>query len=361
MNCFLATALSGFLAAPLVAQAEEPSPTPASAPDTVESADIEQNPVDEPREHPLAAEARELRELMDGFLSDKDNKFKTYESKKARLRLHSDRRSSREPKAALKATEEVLQAMLWGLGPYDASEEKSWRRDDHPIELYLIDEEELYFAIIDAIADHSPRYAGFLQSCKEGTGFTLYPARLSVYFHNVKIQAEARIDHSIAHNAAHLELHRRYGFTPLPLAEAVACAAEELALGEIWANWYRDGFVYATSHGGWRGNDTKKAVEKHDLDEFWHYPGKPYHDELAHLGYGWAIYAFESRPEAMHRLFRAIQERYDAHPEQGGLYKISPEDLSDMAREAFGPELQEELKAYWKKVPKAPKITKLRG
>jgi len=349
MTAFLATALSALLTAPLFAQ--QPEPEPESAP----AQQLEQ------REHPLAAEARELRELMDGILSNKDNKLKTYESKKARLRLHSDRKSSREPKAALRATEEVLQALLWGLGPYEASEEKTWRRDDHPIELYLIDDEELYFAIIDAITVQAPRYAGFLQSCKEGTGFTLYPARLSVYYHNVKIQAEARIDHSIAHNAAHLELHRRYGFTPLPLAEAVACAAEELALGEIWANWYRDGFVYASSHAGWRGKDTQRAIEKHDLDEFWHYPANPYDDELAHLGYGWAIYGLESRPEAMHRLFRAIQERYDAHPEQGGLYKISPEDLSDMVRDAFGPEVQDDFRAYWKKVPKAPKVSKLRG
>ena len=315
----------------------------------------------EPQEHPMAREAREQRALMEVLLADKKTKLKSYVSKKARLRVHSDFKSSRGPKEALKATEEVLQAMLWGLGAHDASEEKTWLRDDHPMELYLIDDEELYFRIIDLLSEHSAIYRPYLQSCKQGTGFTLYPAQLSVYFHNVKVQAEARLDHSIAHNAAHLELHRRYGITPLPIAEAIACAAEELALGEIWANWYRDGFVYAVSHDGWRGSDTQLALKKHGLDDYWAYPAKPYDDAMAHLGFAWAIYALEAEPQALHRLLRAIQTEYDAHPEQGGLYRISPEHLAELVDEAFGPELQARVRDYWKKVPKAPKISKLRS
>ena len=316
----------------------------------------------EVREHPLAAEAREVRAVMETLLADKKAKLKTSESKKARLRLHTDFKSSRNPKAAMKATEEVLQAMLWGFGPFEASKDKLWQRDDHPIELYMIQDEDLYLRIIDELVQIAPRYQGFLESCRNGTGFTLYPARLAVYYHNVKIQAEARMDHSIAHNAAHLELHRRYGFTPLQLAEGVACAAEEIALGGIWANWYRDEFVLAVSHDGWRGVATKNVVLKHDLHELWNYPGNPYDDDRAHLAYGFAVFAMDAKPAALHKMYSDIQALYDAHPEQGGLYKIAPGTLAEIADHAFGRELQQEFRAYWaEKTPKTPKISKPRG
>lgn len=350
---FLTLVLSCLAAAPAFGQEGEAPEDSAAAPIAAP---------DEPREHPLAAEAREVREVMEFILADKKAKLKTSESKKARLRLHTDYRSSRDPKAAMKATEEVLQAMLWGFGPYDSSDEKTWRRDDHPMELYMIKEEDLYLRIIDELVAIAPRYKGFLESCREGTGFTLYPARMAVYYHNVKIQAESRVEHSIAHNAAHLELHRRYGFTPLQLAEGIACAAEEIALGGIWANWYRDEFVLAVSHDGWRGAATANAIKKHDLGELWSYPANPYNDELAHVAYGFAVFALDAKPAELHKMYREIQARYDAHPEQGGLYRIDADQLGKIAEQAFGPSLQEDLRAYWgKKIPKAPKINKLRG
>ncbi len=316
----------------------------------------------EVREHPLAAEAREVRAVMEAVLADKKAKLKTSESKKARLRLHTDFKSSREPKAAMKATEEVLQAMLWGFGPFEAGKQQIWQRDDHPIELYMIQDEDLYLRIIDELVVTAPRYQGFLESCRNGTGFTLYPARLAVYYHNVKIQAEARMDHSIAHHAAHLELHRRYGFSPLQLAEGIACAAEEIALGGIWANWYRDEFVLAVSHAGWRGVATKNVVLKLDLQELWNYLGNPYDDDRAHLAYGFAVFAMDAKPAALHKMYTSIQALYDAHPEQGGLYKIAPTALAEIAEQAFGPDLQQEFRAYWaEKTPKTPKISKLRG
>jgi hypothetical protein len=355
MRCPIALALilTTLTTASALAQEAETTPTPWPEPSAA------QEPV---REHPLAAEAREVRAVMETLLADKQAKLKTSESKKARLRLHTDFKSSREPKAAMKATEEVLQAMLWGFGPYDASEEKVWQRDDHSLELYMIQDEDLYLRIIDELVVVAPRYTGFLESCRKGTGFTLYPARLAVYYHDVKVQAEARMDHSIAHNAAHLELHRRYGFTPLQLAEGIACAAEEIALGGIWANWYRDEFVLAVSHDGWRGAATKNVVLKLDLQELWNYPANPYHDDHAHLAYGFAVFTLDAKPAELHKMYRAIQALYDAHPEQGGLYKIEPATLAELADEAFGPTLQEEFRAYWaEKTPKIPKISKLRG
>ena len=349
----LALILSAVAAAPAVGQENTDPPIPVIEPVAEQT---------EAREHPLAAEAREVRAVMETVLADKKAKLKTSESKKARLRLHTDFKSSRNPKAAMKATEEVLQAMLWGFGPYEAGDEKVWQRDDHPIELYMIQDEDLYLRIIDELVVIAPRYKGFLESCRNGTGFTLYPARLAVYYHNVKIQAEARIDHSIAHNAAHLELHRRYGFTPLPLAEGIACAAEEIALGGIWANWYRDEFVLAVSHDGWRGAATKNVVLKLDLQELWNYPGNPYNDDRAHLAYGFAVFAMDAKPAELHKFYRQIQALYDAHPEQGGLYKVEPATLAELAEQAFGPDLQAEFRAYWaEKTPKTPKISKLRG
>ena len=51
---------------------------------------------------------------------------------------------------------------------------------------------------------------------------------------------------------------------------------------------------------------------------------------------------------------------YDKHPEQGGLFQLKPKELEALALKAFGSTLQEDLRAYWRKVPKRPKTSKAR-
>jgi hypothetical protein len=329
---------------------------PAAVVPGTEAAETPQEPAD----HPLRAESIAVRKRLAEFLANKDLKLKVYTSKNGRLRVYTDNRGTSEIKKVLKASEQILATFDWAFGPYVAPEKGLWRRDDFPMEVLVVKKEEIYFGLIDALSETSPRLAPYLQSTKKVTGFNLYPAKITVTYNDVKVQAEARVDHSVAHSLAHLEMHRRFSFTPLWLAEGVACAMEELTFGEIWTNWYRDSFVFATSHGGWRGNATQRVVKKIDLEQLWSYPANPYQDDLAHLSYGWAIYMLEAQPQKFQQLCKEIQKRYDEFPELGGQFKLKPETAAQISLEVFGDTLQQDLRAYWKKTPKRPKVNKAR-
>jgi hypothetical protein len=312
-------------------------------------------------EHPQVKEARLVREALAAFLKNKKNRVKTYKGKLNRFRLHSDYKSSRDPKKVIKACEGLLKTFDWALGDYLAPDVTRWVRDDHPFEVVIIQKEDAYFNLIDNLLEFTPeRLHPYLRSRKNGTGFTLYPAKLTVYFNNVKTQEEARLDQSTAHNISHLEMHRRYSYLPLWLTEGVACAMEELTFGEIWANWNRDGFVYSVSHAAWRGPATQSVVAKMNLDQLWAYSADPYQDDLAHLSYGFAIFALESQPVFFHKLALAIQSRYDKHPEQGGQFKISASEVASIVKEVYGENLQRDFRAYWETIPKAPNVKKKR-
>lgn len=314
------------------------------------------------QEHPQAKEARLVREALDRFLKNKKNKVKTYKGKTDRFRLHSDYKSSRDPKRAVKACDEVLKTFSWALGDYVEPKITRWVREDHPFEVVLIQKEETYHNLIDEILTVAPDYLHpFLESKKSGTGFTLYPAKLTVNYNDVKVQVEARMDRSSAHSMAHLEMHRRYSYLPLWLTEGVACAMEEMTWGEIYANWFRDGFVYKKSHSGWRGVATQNPVAKYRLNDLWSYSANPYQDDLAHLSYGFAVFALESQPKFFHHFALAMQKRYDEHPELGGTYKLPAETAGQIAAEVFDGDLQQAFRDYWATVPKPPKVKKSRN
>ena len=110
----------------------------------------------------------------------------------------------------------------------------------------------------------------------------------------------------------------------------------------------------------WARAATQLAVDKLSLAELWKYKGNPYDDDRAHLAFGFAVYALEEKPAEFDRMMRSIQAEYDKHPEQGGLFQLKPEELEALAIKAFGATLQEDLRAYWRKVPKRPKTSKAR-
>lgn len=336
-------------------QAAAPPPPPAGL-DPQPEAVVVMN-----QEHPEIVEARAVRQALDNFIKNKDNKIKSYSGKMDRFRLHSDFKSSREPKKALKACEELLATFDWAMGSYRQPDETRWIRDDHPFDIVMIQKEEAFHGLIDEIIAVAPqRLHAFLEANKRGTGFTLYPAKLTINYNDVKIQAEARLDHAMAHNVAHLEMHRRYSYQPLWLTEGIACALEELTFGEIWVNWYRDGFVMTASHAGWRGAPTQNVVKKMPLTELWSYSANPFQNELAHLSYGFAIFALESQPKFLHELALGIQAEYDQYPEQGAQFMLPPAKAAAIARQVFDGDLQLAVREYWKKVPREPNVKKLR-
>ncbi len=345
--CCLLALPAAPVSGPSLRAVQEPETAPDQAPGAA--------PAASPKEHPQEREARAIAAALEEFLGDKKQRMKTRKSKSGRVRIHADSRSSGAASKGLKAVDKVLGEFDVLLGAHRQPADGAWLREDRPLELVLFARSKGYVALIDAFAAAEPRLKPYLDSVKSGTGFTLYPARIAVYFHDPKVQQEARPDHSVAHNAAHLEMYRRFGFTPLWLAEGVATAVEEQALGAVYANWYRDGFVYATSHGEWRGPASARALQDYDLKRLVRYSARPYDDVGAHAAYAFAVWALESEAASFVKFCRSVQARYDAHPEQGGQYQIPAQDQQALAEQAFGADLETRLHSFWLKPPKAPR------
>ena len=152
----------------------------------------------------------------------------------------------------------------------------------------------------------------------------------------------------------HQELSRRFGSLPLWLAEGVACAGEERAFGEIWANWYRDSFVSVLAHGGWR-NDASRLVAKNQrpLPDLYAYPARPFDEDLARFAFAFAVYGLEADREGFARLLAGMAE--DSRAQGGGRYEPAPARVQELVSAAFGADFERDFRSWWAKPPKTPR------
>jgi len=294
---------------------------------------------------------RALTESLEAYLgSKKASGLKAYTSKDQRLLFWSDFKSS-QTKKAIKWAGEILEAFDDVLGVPEDLEGAALRA-------VFIRKEDNFNALCDALIAADPRQTEFFESSRESTGLTLYRPPFTVYFHDGKVQDEARADSSIAHNLVHLELVRRYGELPMWLREGLACAGEDIAFGEVWSNWYRDGFVYAKSHQAWRAQAAKRMMLMgHKLNQLFDYPARPFEEDYAELAFGFSVWGMEAKPKELHAFLNALHADYQKHWKAGGRYEPSPETVADLASECFGATWQADLRAFWAD-PKAQKRKK---
>ncbi|KAA3608104.1 MAG: hypothetical protein DWQ01_13600 [Planctomycetota bacterium] len=272
-------------------------------------------------------------------------KIKDYASRPVSLDLYSDFRS-KDAKQALKKTETVLKRLEKSLGKAQYG--------DLRIQALMLRGEEAYYALCDAIAVADPSLADYMASCKtQRAGFTLPRQAVTVYFYDTKYVEEARPAHSLAHNVIHKELQLRFGTLPLWLTEGIACAGEEGAFGEVWANWYRDGFVATVSHAGWR-NRASNLVKRQsvDLEDLYAYNATRYNDELAHLAYAFATYGLDKDSKGFSRFLSRLVDIYheEGTPGQRFLPPVSTVEIA--ALESFGEDFEDRFTRYWSRPPK---------
>ncbi len=286
----------------------------------------------------LAATA--VSAALDDALASRRNRLKRYASDDGRLVLHADF-SSRDSKECLERAEGVLARLDASLGAPERPEEAVLRA-------VLLKRGKTYETLCETVAEADPSQAEFMESIKAGTGFTLYRPPITVYYHDRKVQKEARPDHAVAHNLVHLELTRRYGQLPLWLKEGLACAGEDGAYGEVWAPWYREGFVYAKSHGAWRDRARELAPTMAGrMERVFRYSGRPYQDDFAHLAFAFATWALEEQPDGLKRFLEALQRDYADHWKEGGRYQPAPARVLEFADASFGGDWRQRLAAWW--------------
>lgn len=285
-------------------------------------------------------EAKAIRSTIRTFVEDKDNGLHTYESADGRVFLYTDFRS-KEAKAMFKTIEQMFAKVDTALG--EPGEEVV------PIHAFLFAKPEPYMRFCDAVGAAGPSQADFMQSSKDSTGFTIFAPEVTTYFHDLRVQEEARADHSIAHNLIHLELHRRYGILPLWIRESIATAAEDMAFGEVYAPWHLNGFVFSASHGEWRGKKTREQIKDlTSLDALFNYSANPYREELAHLGFAFGVYSMLEEPVALQGFLGAMQERYAVTNTRGG----RPEFTLEMFAAHYQDGFLERFQKWWKKPPR---------
>lgn len=312
-----------------LALVQDPEPVPASS-----------SSVDEQ----VAAEAAAIDDAVLAWCLEQD-KLKPSDGAEGRIRIWSDFAAG-EVKEAAKRSASLLERFDRALGSPAAQEHAG-------LTGMMIRDRAVYQALCDVIAATAPAQADFMARSKKSTGFTLYAPPLTVYFHDPKSQAEARADHSLAHNFAHLELARRFGPLPLWLTEGLACAGEEGATGEVWAYWNRSGFVTAKSHGEWRGKKTQTLVKDlTQLRTLFDYSADPFEEDLALQAFAFATYGLDAEPEKFGAFMRLLQAGYQANHPQGGRSVLTAEEIERLLNEAYGEGFLPRFQEWWKKPPK---------
>ncbi len=292
----------------------------------------------------VAREALAIRAAVDAWAAG-ETRLADAASPDGRLQIRSDF-SAADAREAVKRSTAVLARLDRAFGAPPAPQEAQLCG-------ILLRSPRLYSGLCAAIAAAAPSQAEFMQRSAATTGFTLYAPPLTVYFHDEKVQKEARADHSLAHSLAHLELARRFGELPLWLTEGIATAGEDGAWGEVWANWYRDGFVTAASHKEWRGKETQRVVAaQQDLAALFAYSARPYQDEGARLSFAFATYGLDAEPERFAAFLLAVQDAYSRQQPAGGRSSLAPEQAAALLEGAFGADFMTRFQLWWQKPPR---------
>ncbi len=311
------------------------------APNTALGLGQDTTPQVETVDEQVVREAAAVTQALEAFVGVKKNGLKPYLSDDGRIQIYSDFRS-KEAKKVFSRAEAMLDKIDAALGPVAG--------DGQPLFAFLIAKKEHYWALCDTIAEASPSQASFMSQSKHSTGFTIFAPEITVYFHDTSVQQEARPDHSIGHNLVHLELSRRYGILPLWVREALATAAEDMATGEVYAPWNLQGFVFTASHAEWRGKQTKAQVARlHGLGDLFRYSGRPYRDDLAHIGFAFGVYAMLEEPESLGQFLSALQAEYALSNGRGGRPNFRAELVQKMFEASFAPGFMARFQSWWEK------------
>lgn len=315
----------------LAPQEPEGAPVPAAAPKPT----VDQQ---------VASEAAAIQAAV-ALWCQEQAKVKLLDSSDGRLLLWSDF-SSGDAREASKRSVGLLARMDRAFGaPEDPAAAQ--------LTGVMLRNAEAYHELCDLVAATAPAQQAFMESSKSTTGFTLYAPPLTVYFHDAAVQKEARPDHSIAHSFVHLEMWRRYGALPLWLTEGLACAGEDGAWGEVWAYWYREGFVFAKSHSDWRGKPTQEIVAgAEDLRTLFDYPARPFEHERALLSFAFATYCLDAEPEAFAQFVQLLSKAYQENNPQGGRPVLPPEEVEKLLNTAFPEGFLGRFQTWWKKPPR---------
>jgi len=245
-------------------------------------------------------------------------------------------------------------------------------RDEVPPTVFILRDLETYQQLCDVAAKAVPTISSYLIGAKESVGFTLPNLPFSVYFDDPRSQAEAVPELSGLHNICHLWLRQKYGQLPLWFSEGLACAVEESARSLVYGYWNMSGFIYSWTHSEWRsraaefvsgsgnqieaydwtgvpyGNEPPKVkMARPSLEDLYQYRALVFREELAHLGFAFAVYGLEQNPKGLQKFCRNLQKEYSKNWITVGRFEPSAEWTKKCVKSAFGSKFSEQFRAFW--------------
>lgn len=116
--------------------------------------------------------------------------------------------------------------------------------------------------LLARLAELSPYLAGWAKTSTPAPGFALEEPLAGAVVLGLPANKEWNADNELVHRAAELAFHRRFGRQPYWMVQGFAWHVEmELCRG-IYCFPYREGFVWATEHTGWRARFAKLWRDK---------------------------------------------------------------------------------------------------
>ncbi len=116
--------------------------------------------------------------------------------------------------------------------------------------------------LLARLAELSPYLASWAKSSTPAPGFALEEPLAGAVVLGLPANKEWNADNELVHRAAELTFHRRFGRQPYWIVQGFAWHVEQELCRGIYCFPYREGFVWATEHSGWRARFAKLWRDK---------------------------------------------------------------------------------------------------
>jgi hypothetical protein len=222
--------------------------------------------------------------------------------------------------------------------------------DTETIVFFVVRKQMEYRSILSRLAEMAPYLEEWVIDAAVTGGFTLQEPLTGAYVELTDGREEWSPAGELVNRIAGLLLLRRFGQQPYWFTMGWSWTAELEIRGGIYCFPYRDEFVFATEHSGWKGVLGSQFQSRKRptlvLDEFASWRRGTYLDACARLSWGTVNYLLHRHPDELPDILEALRVLRDKENrvrvsetdwERDRFYTIPLETLDRILREHLGP------------------------
>lgn len=221
------------------------------------------------------------------------------------------------------------------------------RKTDPPA-IFVLKKSRQYAPLVDSLVARHPYLAGWAAQARNLSGFFLLQPSVAVILDDGVGQQEYQLENQVLHQLVHLELGAQFGPQPFWLSEGISWVFEEEITKAIYAFCYRDGFVFAGEHEGWR-DEVKRLVQKKQfpgLDQVCQ-GGRSSFDRSRALGsYGLATYFLREKAEALRGVLESYAKEHREHLGQDPVQELNAVRQKELIQAKLGADFEDEARKY---------------